>query len=94
MSIKVKRIMFIVLEIVGIVWNILCIKNFIPLRYYSASVVWIFGFLMIMMFLLPDKRDEKSKHISKLSSAERTLGIITLIFGAAWLITIIACMVY
>ena len=92
MSIKTKRMVFTMLEIAGIIWNFLCMQGTIQLKYYSSSVIWVFGFELILIFL--GNKGEKSSYITELSTAEKTLAGIDLVLGFAWIVTIIACMFY
>lgn len=94
MGIKSKRIIFIVLQILGIAWNLLCLNNIIESKFYAASIIWVFGFLLIITHLVPKKCDEKSNYIEDLTKQEKSLAISSLILGIAWLITIVSCMVY
>lgn len=89
MNRKAKRSIFIILEVVGIVWNFLCMKNIVPLKYYSASII---GFVLTIMFMT--RRGENSRRLNESPKSETATAGISFVLGFAWFLTIIACIIY
>lgn len=70
---------FVILEMIGIIGNLLCVKNALPLKGYAASILWTFGFILIIMFI--DRRGKKLKYIGELTKGERAMTRATFIPG-------------
>lgn len=89
MKIKTKRILFLLLLIAGIVWNILCAVSIVPLRFCGLSVFITAPCLLPWLFLLGSS--ERSKYLKELSVSEKRLAIETLLLIAVWFFTMLLC---
>ncbi len=99
MKIKAKRAIMNLLLLAGVLWNLLCLFQLLPLSRFYVSVAAVGGYAVVVIFLpllFPTfaKRDEKSRHWSALTPQEKqTMGIM-LVLAFAWFITLMACIVY
>lgn len=99
MKIKAKRAIMNLLLLAGVLWNLLCLFQLLPLSRFYVSVAAVGGYAVVVIFLpllFPTfaKRDEKSRRWSALTLQEKqTMGIM-LVLAFAWFITLMACIVY
>ena len=89
MKIKTKRILFLLLLIAGIVWNILCTVSIVSPRFCGLSVFIAAPCLVPWLFLLGNS--ERSKYFKELSVPEKRLAIETLLLIAVWFFTMLLC---
>lgn len=99
MKIKTKRILMLLLLVVGVIWNGLCMLKVLPLSLFTISVIAICSYSFMIIFiplLFPSiaQFKEKSLYIHDLTKLEKQLSNITVCFTFAWLVTLIGCIVY
>lgn len=99
MKIRTKRILMLLLLVAGVIWNCLCVLKVLPLSLFTISVVAIGGYSFMIIFiplLFPGSAQsrEKSPYILDLTKREKQMSNATICFAFAWLVTLIACIVY
>lgn len=98
MKLKIKRLTMIALLFTGVIWDLLCVWDIVPLVYFTLSIIVIGGYSLVITYLpllFPiEKIDEKSKAYSKLTSKEKFLSGMTIALSIVWLITLSACIIY
>lgn len=96
MKIKTKRALMLLALLFGIVWNLLCVLDVIPLLYCFISVIIICGYSMALVFLpllipLLSKSSEKSGYYPELARREKKCAGMMIALIAVWLVTLIVC---
>lgn len=99
MKIKTKRLLMLLLLLIGIVWNCLCIFNIIPLNLFIVSAVAIVGYSFIinfkpLLFSGITHTREKSTYIHDLTKGEKQISYAAICLALVWIVTLIACIVY
>lgn len=98
MKIGTKRIFMLLALFIGVIWNCLCLIHVMPHSYCSVSVILIGGCALAFLFvplLFPalSKADEKSNCSTLTQKEKRSAGIMAGLI-TAWIVTLIACVVY
>lgn len=99
MKIRTKRILMLLLLFASVIWDCLCVLNVLPLSLFTVSVVAVGGYSFMIIFvplLFPSNAQarENSTYIHDLTEQERQMSGATIGLAFAWIVTLIACIVY
>ena len=97
MKIEAKRYMMMAVLAFGTLWDILCLCGMFRRKWMVSLAIVSLGSLCILIpplfpSLFPGHG--KSKYIAELDAKERAAAGLTVCFWFAWVITLIACLVY
>ncbi|WP_312648974.1 hypothetical protein [Aminipila sp.] len=99
MKIRTKRILMLLLLFASVIWDCLCVLNVLPLGLFTVSVVAVGGYSFMVIFVplfFPNSAQarENSTYIHDLTKRERQMSGATIGLAFAWIVTLIACIVY
>lgn len=96
MTIRCRRVILTLGIIGGFVWNLLSFLGVIPLNKWGFTFTFVgtAALINILPTVFHLSGIEASKHISQLTAKERQWMSMILGFGFAWVVTVIACIVF
>ncbi len=94
MKLKTKRRWMLFFLLSGIIWNVLCIFNVLPIPLFKVSIAVIGGYSFIISFgplFFPGnaRTRERSAYIHDLEKNEKRMSYATIGFSTIWIITLL-----
>ena len=95
-SFRTRRAVLAGCLLLGVFWNNFCMMGLLPFEKWVGSVgLMVVGSLFALLpVVFPGLKAQTSENWTDLKRPVRVLSGVTLGFGAAWLITVVACVVY
>ena len=97
MKTEVKRHMMMTVLALGTIWDILCLLGMFRRKWMFSLAIVSLGSLCTLIPLMlrnPFPNDEKSKYTAGPEAKEKADAVLAVCLLFAWVITLIACLVY
>jgi hypothetical protein len=92
--IKSMRIILFVTLGISVIWNILCLSGFLPLKSYTIAYIFILIPCFIIIFRsLFFRNKDIATYIGDANQKEKVQTSILICLTVVWVITLIACLV-
>ena len=92
--IKSMRIILFVTLGISVIWNILCLSGFLPLKSYTTAYIFILiPCIIIILRSLFFRNKDIATYIGDVNQKEKVQASILLCLTVVWVITVIACLV-